>query len=47
VVFHFLVHEELIGETREELLLGEGKVAPLQGKVAPLQGKVAPLQGKK
>jgi hypothetical protein len=26
VVFHFLVHEELIGETREELLLGEGEV---------------------
>ena len=34
VVFHLPFHEGLFGETREELLMVEGKVAPLQGKAA-------------
>jgi hypothetical protein len=34
VVFHLLSHEEVFGDSRGELLRGEGKVAPLQGNKA-------------
>jgi len=32
VVFHLPVHEELFGETKGELLMETGEVAPLQRK---------------
>jgi hypothetical protein len=32
VVFHLLLHEELFGKTKEELLIEAEEVAPLQRK---------------
>jgi len=32
VVFHLLLHEELFGKTKEELLIDAEEVAPLQKK---------------